>query len=193
MKEFIKKNLTWTNKPTNFEITDAKIRITPDPDTDLWQRTHYNNSVDSGHILQMTTAEEYFKFSVKVSTNYSDLFDQAGIIVYINSQNWVKASCENLKDHQKLGSVVTNQGYSDWATQEIPASIHDVWYRLTREKSDFIIEASFDGTNYQQLRIFHLFGAEAEIPFGIYAASPWDGPFDAIFTQMHLEKYEKTE
>jgi regulation of enolase protein 1 (concanavalin A-like superfamily) len=30
------------------------------------------------------------------------------------------------------------------------------------------------------------------ISFGVYAASPWDGPFEAFFTEMKIEKHEKT-
>lgn len=194
MKQFTKDNLEWTNQPKESFISDDKIIIVTEPDTDLWQVTHYNNSADNGHILQMKTDELFFKFTVKVSFTYSDLYDQCGIAVYLNSKNWMKSSTENIDDnHQKLGSVVTNHGYSDWATQDIPPSINNIWYRLTREKSDFIIETSFDGKNYQQLRIFHLNGADGEIPFGLYACSPWDGSFAANFTEMKIEKHEKEE
>ena len=44
-------------------------------------------------------------------------FDQCGIVVYLDSENWLKASIEYENDRfQHLGSIVTNGGYSDWAT-----------------------------------------------------------------------------
>ena len=139
----------------------------------------------------MITNEQYFKFTVKTSFDYKDLYDQCGIVIYLDSKNWMKSSSENIDaEHQKLGSVVTNNGFSDWATCDIPSNIKHIWYRLTREKSDFILETSLDGENFKQMRILHLNGAEGEIPFGLYACSPWDGSFEAVFTEMKLEKHQ---
>jgi len=44
-----------------------------------------------------------------------------------------------------LGSVVTNLGYSDWATTDIPTHINSVFYRVSRRKQDFYVEYSYDG------------------------------------------------
>lgn len=194
MKQFTKENLFWIREPKEFEISDDKIVMVTEPDTDLWQETHYNNSADTAPVLQMQTDQESFIFTVKASFNYVDLYDQCGIAIYLDSKNWMKASSENIDDHQKLGSVVTNNGFSDWATRDIPANINHIWYRLTREKADFIIETSFDGENFKQMRIFHLHKAEgkSEISFGLYACSPWDGPFTATFSKMKVEEIEKS-
>ena len=85
---------------------------------------------------------------------------------------------------QHLGSVVTNNGYSDWATTEIPASIKSMWYRLSRRCDDFCIECSYDGINFKQMRVCHMFNVKETIKFGIYACSPEDSSFKAIFTNM---------
>ena len=58
-------------------------------------------------------------------------FDQCGVVMYLDSENWLKGSIEYENDYfQHLGSVVTNNGYSDWATTEIDAEIKSMWYRL---------------------------------------------------------------
>ena len=85
---------------------------------------------------------------------------------------------------QHLGSVVTNNGYSDWATTEIPASIKSMWYRLSRRCDDFCIECSYDGIIFKQMRVCHMFNVKETIKFGIYACSPEDSSFKAIFTNM---------
>ena len=66
----------------------------------------------------MKTREKFFSFVVK--TNFTESlqhFDQCGIVMYLNSENWLKGSveCEN-DEFQHLRSVATNNGYSDWAT-----------------------------------------------------------------------------
>lgn len=85
-----------------------------------------------------------------------------------------------------MGSVVTNQGYSDWATTEIDASTSAMWYRLSRREDDFCIECSTDGQIFKQMRICHMEKAKGDITFGIYACSPEDSSFKAIFTNMEL-------
>ena len=46
----------------------------------------------------------------------------------------MKASIEmhNI-EYSRLGSVVTNLGYSDWATNDVPTSIKEIWLRLSRK------------------------------------------------------------
>ena len=105
--------------------------------------------------------------------------------MYLNSENWLKASIEYENViFQHLGSVVTNHGYSDWATTEINASIKSMWYRLSRREDDFCIECSHDGINFSQMRACHMYEASNEIQFGVYACSPEDSSFKATFTEM---------
>ena len=53
-------------------------------------------------------------------------------VVYLDSENWMKASIEyENEQYQRLGSVVTNHGYSDWATTDIDALVKSMWYRLS--------------------------------------------------------------
>lgn len=187
MKTFTQENLYWIHEPRRYSISDALITIETEPHTDLWQRTYYGFRNDNAPVLQMKTTQKYFSFTVKTVFNTSVLFDQCGIAVYLDSDNWIKTSVEYENDHiQRLGSVVTNNGYSDWATQDIPASIHEIWYRLSRRESDYYIETSLDGIYFKQMRVCHLFHGDGEISFGIYAASPSQHTFTAEFTHMEV-------
>ena len=166
MKQFVKENLYWTREPSQSTISDSLITITTDPKTDLWQRTYYGFQNDNAPVLQMKTSKKY-----------------------LDSENWMKASIEyENEEYQRLGSVVTNNGYSDWATHDIPSSIREMWYRLSRRNSDYYIETSTDGVNFHQMRAFHLFHGDGEISFGIYAASPVDHSFTAKFSNMEVSE-----
>ena len=84
----------------------------------------------------METDEKYFSFIVKTQFQSKCRFDQCGIVMYLDSENWLKASIEYENDRfQHLGSVVTNHGFSDWATTEIDADIKSMWYRFSRRQS----------------------------------------------------------
>ena len=181
-------SMKWTREPADYTITPDKIEITTEPHTDLWQRTYYRFRNDNAPVLQAQTDEQYFSFVVHTDFSGSHhRFDQCGIVVYLDSENWLKASVEYENGEiQHLGSVVTDGGYSDWATAEIPASVRSMWYRLSRRMDDFRIECSDDGVTFRQMRICHMSQATGTIRFGVYACSPEDSSFTAVFTDMAL-------
>lgn len=180
--------LQWTRQPKRCVISPDTIEIVTQPHTDLWQRTYYHFRNDNAPVLQMATSELFFSFVVK--TDFAEShhrFDQCGVVLYLDSENWLKGSIEYENEQfQHLGSVVTNHGWSDWATTEIPARVKSMWYRLSRRQDDFCIECSEDGAVFHQMRVCHLHEAKGEIRFGVYACSPEDSSFRAVFSQMEL-------
>ncbi|MCD7918623.1 MAG: DUF1349 domain-containing protein [Clostridiales bacterium] len=179
---------TWTREPAACRVEGETLTVATKPHTDLWQRTYYHFRNDNAPVFQMETEEPYFSFVVK--TDFSDShqrFDQCGVVLYLDSENWLKASVEYENDvFQHLGSVVTNAGYSDWATTELPASVKSMWYRLSRREDDYCIECSEDGVTFRQMRICHLHKGGGKIRFGVYACSPEDSSFQAEFSHLQL-------
>ena len=185
--EYNSSNLVWKNQPKQYQIEEDKIQIITEPHTDLWQKTYYGFCNDNAPMLCFTTTEKFFSFTVKTSFNSSHRFDQCGVCIYQNSDNWLKASIEYEDANvQRLGSVVTNNGYSDWATTDIPAATNFMYYRLSRRESDFCIENALDGVNYKQMRIAHLLECDKIINLGIYACSPEQSSFTATFTEIEI-------
>ena len=178
----------WTREPAACEIKSDTISITTAPHTDLWQRTYYHFRNDNAPVLQMQTKEKFFSFVVKTDfTQSHQRFDQCGIVMYLDSDNWLKGSVEfENEEFQHLGSVATNNGYSDWATTAISADVKTMWYRLSRREDDFCIECSADGINFSQMRVCHMYAATDAISFGIYACSPEESSFTAVFTDMKI-------
>ena len=198
MKQFTGGNRFWIRPPAQFhledgiltvskryEVSDDRIVVITEPGTDLWQRTYYGFQNDNAPVLQIKTDDRYFSFTVKTEFDSKHRFDQCGVAIYLDSENWLKASIEyENEEFQRLGSVVTNLGYSDWATTDIDASIKEMWYRLSRRESDYCLECSTDGENFKQMRICHLFKGDGEISFGIYACSPEQSSFKATFSEF---------
>ena len=87
-------NLTWTREPKKYAIEEDKIVIVTEPGTDLWQRTYYGFQNDNAPVLQMETEEKYFSFVVKTEFDSKHRFDQCGVVMYLDSENWLKASIE---------------------------------------------------------------------------------------------------
>lgn len=192
----------WLNPPKSFDVKNQSVTITTDPDTDFWQRSYYGFRNDNAPAL-LLESKDNFSFTTKTVFHYQEKYDQCGVVIYLDSENWFKASIE-FEDVSlsRLGSVVTNNGYSDWATTDIP-SAETMWYRLNRRGPDFLIESSTDGLFFKQMRIFHLHqlgattlemgnrnppqAAESSIRFGLYACSPLNSSFEACFNHFKLQ------
>lgn len=183
--KFLDLNPEWVRGPKEVKISDDQIEVITASGTDLWQRTYYGFMNDNAPVFQIKTDEKFFSFVVRTQFESKDRFDQCGVVMYLDSDNWFKASIEyENEDIQRLGSVVTNNGYSDWATTDISSDIKEMWYRFSRRESDYCIECSEDGVHFKQMRIFHMFHGDESISFGIYACSPTTGSFKATFSNL---------
>ncbi len=194
-------NASWLNQPRASRVTAQWVAITTEPRTDLWQRSYYGFKSDNAHCL-LVESDDNFTFTTRASFDYRARFDQCGVVVYVDAAGWFKASVEHEEEGPaRLGSVVTNLGHSDWATTDIePATT--MWYRLSRRGPDFMIESSPDGETFAQMRIFHLHclgetspemgrldppaPAGRPVRFGLYACSPTDSSFVAMFDHFEL-------
>jgi regulation of enolase protein 1 (concanavalin A-like superfamily) len=180
-------DFAWTREPGSFSVSEGRVEVVTKPHTDLWQRTYYHFRNDNAPVFQMETEEKYFSFTVKTAFESKHRFDQCGVVMYLDSENWLKASIEyENEEFQHLGSVVTNLGYSDWATTAIDASVKSMWYRFSRREDDYCMECSLDGEHFSQMRICHMHKGGCTIRFGIYACSPEDSSFRATFTDFAL-------
>ncbi|MCP4753244.1 MAG: DUF1349 domain-containing protein [Proteobacteria bacterium] len=192
----------WIHTPQHYQVTKDYVEMVTEPATDFWQRSYYGFRNDNAPALQIEY-DENFTFLTEASFTYRQQFDQCGVIIYIDRDNWFKASVEYENERfSRLGSVVTNHGYSDWATTDIATSTSR-WYRLSRRGPDFLIESSDSANDFRQMRIFHLHclgettadmgrndpaaPARQSIRFGLYACSPSQSSFTARFSHFTLD------
>jgi regulation of enolase protein 1 (concanavalin A-like superfamily) len=176
----------WFNPPEQFQLDHDSLSFSTMPHTDFWQRTHYGFQADNGHCFMKKVVGD-FTLSLKVQFSYQKQYDQCGIIVYIDSENWGKVSIElETPDFSRLGSVITNQGWSDWATTDIPNKADIIFYRLSRRNNDFLFEHSYDRKGFYPMRVFHLQAAKGTIAAGAYACSPKDSRFPVRFSEIEF-------
>ena len=149
-------SLQWTREPKGYEVKGDTILITTAPKTDLWQRTYYHFQNDNAPVLQMKTREKFFSFVVK--TDFTGSHHR----------------------FDQCGIVM----YLD--SENCPANVKTMWYRFSRREDDYCIECSSDGQAFSQMRVCHIPVAADEISFGIYACSPEESSFTAIFSDMKI-------
>jgi len=103
---------TWSNEPAVWELGSA-LEIQTLPGTDYWQRTHYGFQRDSRHFFHTALSGDFI-VRVHVITFPAAQYDQCGLMVRVDAENWIKVSTEaETEAFSRLGSVVTNLGYSE--------------------------------------------------------------------------------
>ncbi|GAB5353890.1 hypothetical protein AAMO2058_000073000 [Amorphochlora amoebiformis] len=138
--------LWWFNKPESSKfIKGTGIQVSPKAETDFWRKTYRSpaHSSISGHALVTGFPAGWNKChgEVTFSIDPKILYDQAGIIVYIDPKNWIKAGIEMEKGVPRMSCVVT-QGQSDWSYFTWNQDLNDIKLRLTANlyKKDNIVD-----------------------------------------------------
>ena len=186
-REQLNEKLNWHNEPSNWYLKDEQLQIFPDASTDFWQKTHYGFQADNGHFLYSIVNGD-FVIETHVQCNFKHQYDQAGLMIRVSDQCWVKTAVEfEPEEANKLGAVVTNHGFSDWSTQDVEDSFTDFKLRVIRKGSSYKVQYYNSNSNeWVQLRMFHLFD-EPVVMAGVYACSPKDAPFSASFNYLKIQ------
>ena len=99
-----------------------------------------------------------------------------------------KLSGDKKKDKliwKEISEIRKQYGMSEYSFH---ADVKKMWYRLSRREDDYCIECSADGIKFSQMRVCHLHEGGNQIRFGVYACSPEESSFKAIFKNMQLTK-----
>lgn len=175
--------MKWYNEASAWSGDAAQLQMTVSPGTDFWRITHYDFIRDSGPFY-FTEASRDFEASVKVSGQYRELYHQAGLMIRIDEENWIKTGIEYVDGVQQVSAVVTRL-VSDWSVvprNDNPASI---WLKLLR-KGDYVqISYSFDNADFQLLRLAY-FPPGANVQIGLFAAAPGEQSFQVVFEKFTI-------
>uniref|UniRef100_A0A7S3V3N5 DUF1349 domain-containing protein n=1 Tax=Aplanochytrium stocchinoi TaxID=215587 RepID=A0A7S3V3N5_9STRA len=115
--------------------------------------------------------------SVKLSLTPVRQFDQAGLMVYVDSEHWIKTGIEVVDGKPRLSCVVTNE-FSDWSTQ--PWEALDLEIRVSQfGNGSYVVEAKMSGNGavediWSFIRISHLRISKKDqlIHFGVFGCCP---------------------
>lgn len=180
--------LEWSNEPPAFRQTDQGLTVETGAKTDLWQRTHYGFQSENAHALLATVSGD-FRLETEVRFEPMHQYDQAGLLVWLSNECWLKTSIEFEPGRaSRLGSVVTNAAWSDWATQDISEGVRSARYRVIRRSGDYTVEAALGDGTFSQLRLARLHDDDGSrsLRAGLYACSPKEAGFRASFRFLNI-------
>jgi regulation of enolase protein 1 (concanavalin A-like superfamily) len=141
----------WLNEPERWSAEGDSLQLVTDGATDFWRETHYGFVRDSGHFLGFP-AGEAFTAELRVRADFQALYDQAGIMVRVDAQHWVKAGIEFSDGRAMLASVLTD-GRSDWATAPYECDSRDFRMRATVANAVLRLQVSADGKLWPLMRL----------------------------------------
>lgn len=172
---------TWLNPPPEWRHDDRGLSVTTGHETDFWRETYYGFQRDSGHFLG-TPVEGDFTAIVTFDGAYETLYDQAGLMLRLDEQRWLKAGIEFSDGVTNFSSVVT-RGRSDWAVISVPRVTGPQSVRLTRIGEAVLLHFKDAGGSWHLMRVAD-FPADGEATLGIMACSPQRSGFRVLFNDF---------
>ena len=176
--------MKWMNEPVSYKRVGETMVVHSRAKTDFWRKTFYGYITDNGHFFYLETAGD-FMFQAKVNGKYAALYDQAGLMVRLDAENWMKCGTEFF-DGRRHASVVFTRDFSDWSTMPDLSDTADVWWRAVRKKDSIETLCSLDGQKFTSVRQGYFVPGE-KVHVGIMCAAPEGLGFEATFADLKLD------
>ncbi len=176
--------MKWMNEPASWKRSGERLLVRSRAKTDFWRKTFYGYVTDNGHFFYAPVSGD-FVFQARINGEYAALYDQAGLMVRQNAENWMKCGTEFF-DGQRHASVVFTRDFSDWSTMPDLSNAAPIWWRAVRKKDSIETLCSLDGKKFTSVRQGY-FVSGVEVSAGIMCAAPEGPGFEAVFDQLKLE------
>jgi len=184
--------LAWRpSAPTEAHVVDGVgLHVQPGPKTDAWMRTHYGFENRNAQQLALSVDDGVDFVAVTRVTMHPKLqYDQAGLYVWFDDDNWIKTSCEFIPGGpHKLGCVVTQHGFSDWSTSPAAAGTLDLQFRIARIGDAYLVHTRrSDAEPWFLARLARLpVAPSARCHVGLYACCPMGEGGHAVFAALEV-------
>jgi regulation of enolase protein 1 (concanavalin A-like superfamily) len=180
--------MTWLNEPASAKIAGEQIVVRSRAKTDFWQKTFDGYVADSGHFDHLSVTGD-FTFTGCINGKYATQYDQAGLMVRIDGENWMRCGTEFI-DGKRFASVVFTRTYSDGSTLPDLSETEPIWWRVIRKADSIETLCSLKRDSFTSVRMGY-FPPNRPVEVGIMCAAPSGQGFDATFKDLKLETASK--
>lgn len=185
--------MTWFNEPSEWTVSNNALSMFVTPKSDYWRVSHYGFTVDDAPFFYTERGGE-FEVKVKISAKYKTRFDQAGLMLRIDHENYIKAGIEFVDGKYNLSTVVTHRT-SDWSIIPVDKETPFIWIKAVRRLDAVEFFYSFDDKEYVMMRNAWL-QDNKPVLVGVMGASPDGEGFQANFEHFsikHLPDQRRTK
>src|SRR2546422_8802977 len=176
--------MKWMNAPASWKVADGRVIVRSKPKTDFWRKTFYGYITDNGHFFHLPASGDFI-FQTRINGQYAALYDQAGLMVRKDAENWMKCGTEFFDD-RRHASVVFTRDFSDWSTMPDLSDTAPIWWRAVRKKDSIETPCSLDGKAFTSVRQGY-FPPDEKVDVGIMCAAPEGPGFEAVFDNLKLD------
>lgn len=176
--------MQWFNEPENWSVKNDVLTMDVTPQSDYWRISHYGFTVDDAPFLYTLRGGE-FEVKVKISGEYKVRFDQAGLMLRIDEENYIKTGIEYVDGKYNLSAVVTHKT-SDWSVITLDKPVDYIWIKAVRRLDAVEIFYSFDDKEYVMMRNCWL-QDNTPVMVGMMAACPDGNGFKAKFEHFQIK------
>lgn len=159
--------MNWFNEPDNWQINGGTLTMDVTPNSDYWRISHYGFTVDDAPFYYAEYGGE-FEAKVKITGDYKVRFDQAGMMIRLDHENYIKIGIEFVDGRYNLSTVVTHRT-SDWSVIALDRPVEHIWIKAVRRLDAVEIFYSFDDKEYHMMRNAWI-GANHPVRIGMFAA-----------------------
>ena len=172
------------NEPASSNLVGDKLAVRSRAKADFWRKTFYGYITDNGHFFHLPASGDFI-FQARINGQYAALYDQAGLMVRKDAENWMKCGTEFF-DGRRHASVVFTRDFSDWSTMPDLSDTAPIWWRAVRKKDSIETLCSLDGKAFTSVRQGY-FPPDEKVDVGIMCAAPEGPGFEAAFDNSKLD------
>ncbi|MFY1588804.1 DUF1349 domain-containing protein [Micromonospora sp. WMMD734] len=171
----------WLHPPVRVDRTDdGALLVEPAANSDLWRHTGYGFVHDDGPAL-LAPLPAGGAVEVDFLLDYTEQFDQAGVLVRVDERNWIKAGVEVSDGLPQVGAVVTRE-FSDWSVAPVPDwQGREVTVRASRDGDALTVRARVADGPWRLVRLAPL-DPDAVALAGPFCCAPTRGGLTVRFT-----------
>lgn len=175
--------MQWFNEPEKWNIENNSLLMFVTPQTDYWRISHYGFTVDDAPFYYGEYGGE-FAASVKITGQYKERFDQAGLMIRLDNENYIKAGIEFVDGKYNLSVVVTHHT-SDWSVITLDRPIDFIYIKAVRRFDAIEVFYSFDGKEWVMMRNAWM-QDNHPVKVGVMGASPDGQGFEVKFEDFKV-------
>lgn len=186
--------MNWINEPESWSIdSPSQMTMQVTEKTDAWSLLPHWFKINDVPFYYGEYSGD-FEVKVNFSGNYKTKYDQAGLMLLIDSSNWIKAGIEYVDGVYNISAVTTHKK-SDWSMLGLKKAPKSVWLKIVKIADEVLLSYSLDNKEYTIFRTTWI-DEHAFIKVGMTAASPGGDGFKAVFKDFkvkHLANRQRVE
>lgn len=175
----------WHNPPPEHGQADGGLTLRTGKDTDYWNNTFYGFKHGNGHF-RGTEVSGDFSLELSFIADYRTLYDQAGAMVWVDENNWLKCGIEFTDGALHFSVVVTRDDQSDWSVMPFTGAPGEpVVLRVTRHQEALRVQVQSRDGSWALVRLCFLRMPDV-VEAGPMACSPTSEGLEVRFLRIDI-------